>query len=364
MQGDFRIGGRLVRPRLNAIDYDETTVHLEPKVMRVLVALAAQPGEVVTRQQLRETVWQDVFVGEDVLIRAISELRRAFQDDPRSQQTIQTVPKVGYRLVAPVENIEQSPLASMHTPDEDSEKPHLIQKEGEDPSVPEAKNWGGLEGWRLWALVGGAFFLVFGAVLWFWNPIRHRENMVDQGTAVSSLPANSLNAPAGTVAVPPQGGCPILSGSTYVIENKKTGAVLEVPVSSASNGTLLDQWKSNGGNNQRWVVEANGSYWTFTNVASGKLLDVPGADRAFGVQIDQWQSNHASNQNWIAIPVGDKSCKIISQASGLLLDVNQGSTANGTAVIQYIDNDGANQHWIFRLVSKPTEARSRSLPPQ
>ena len=166
--------------------------------------------------------------------------------------------------------------------------------------------------------------------------------------------------PREPAVVPVQGGCPIISGATYVIENKKTGSVLEVPVSSAYNGTLLDQWKNDGGNNQRWVVEANGPYWTFANVASGKVLDVPSGDRTPGIQVDQWQSNHASNQNWILIPVGDKSCKIISQASGLLLDVNQGSTANGTAVIQYTDNDGANQHWFFKRVEKLAQTTARA----
>src|ERR1039458_1613807 len=84
------------------MECDGTTIHLEPKVMQVLVTLASASGEVINREQLRSAVWPDVFVGEDVLIRAISELRRAFTDDPRSPHIIETIPKVGYRLIAPV----------------------------------------------------------------------------------------------------------------------------------------------------------------------------------------------------------------------------------------------------------------------
>ncbi len=102
MQGDFRIGEWIIHPRVNAMEYDGTTIHLEPKVMQVLVTLASTSGEVITREQLRSAVWPDVFVGEDVLIRAISELRRAFTDDPRLPHIIETIPKVGYRLIAPV----------------------------------------------------------------------------------------------------------------------------------------------------------------------------------------------------------------------------------------------------------------------
>jgi DNA-binding winged helix-turn-helix (wHTH) protein len=355
MHEDFRLSGRLVRPRLNAIDYEENTIHLQPKVMQVLVALAGHVGDVVTRQQLREIVWPDVFVGEDVLVRAISELRRAFQDDPQSQHTIQTIPKVGYRLVAPVEIVESAALDTVQALDELPEASHSFPKNTEDPGKLEEPRNRWMKRWQAEALVGGVLVLLFVAIMWFWSMNRQHEKIEAQEAPVASAPADQANAYRVQTVAPVPGGYSILSGATYEIENKKSGLVLEVPVSSASNGTLLDQWKSNGGNNQRWVVEANGPYWTFTNVASGKLLDDPSANRALGVQLDQWQANHAPNQNWIVIPAGDKSCKIISQASGLLLDVSQGSTSNGTSIIQYTDNDGANQHWILRRVNKPTK---------
>jgi len=46
--------------------------------------------------------WPDTFVSDDVLTRAISELRRAFDDSVRDSRFIQTIPKSGYRLIAPV----------------------------------------------------------------------------------------------------------------------------------------------------------------------------------------------------------------------------------------------------------------------
>jgi len=109
VRGDFGIGDWLIHPAVNSMERDGETVHLEPKVMQVLVALASEPGEAVTREHLRSAVWPDVFVGEDVLIRAISEIRRAFSDDPREPRTIETIPKVGYRLIAP---ISQTPTGS------------------------------------------------------------------------------------------------------------------------------------------------------------------------------------------------------------------------------------------------------------
>jgi Tol biopolymer transport system component/DNA-binding winged helix-turn-helix (wHTH) protein len=98
LRGDFRVGDWIVHPSLNALERDGKTVHLEPKVMQVLLTLASEPSEVFTRETVQRQVWPDVVVGEDVLIRAIGKIRRAF----RNESVIETVPKVGYRLVAPV----------------------------------------------------------------------------------------------------------------------------------------------------------------------------------------------------------------------------------------------------------------------
>ncbi len=98
MRGDFRVGNWVVHPSLNALERDGKKVHLEPKVMQVLLTLASEPSEVFTRETVQRQVWPDVVVGEDVLVRAIGKIRRAFHNE----SVIETVPKVGYRLVAPV----------------------------------------------------------------------------------------------------------------------------------------------------------------------------------------------------------------------------------------------------------------------
>jgi TolB-like protein/Flp pilus assembly protein TadD len=71
--------------------------------MEVLVSLARQPGEAIPKDQLLKTIWPDTFVTDDVLVGSVSELRRVFEDDAREPRVIQTIPKRGYRLLAPVE---------------------------------------------------------------------------------------------------------------------------------------------------------------------------------------------------------------------------------------------------------------------
>jgi TolB-like protein/Tfp pilus assembly protein PilF len=70
--------------------------------MEVLVALASNPGEVLSKERLRRAVWSDVHVTDEVLTYSISELRKALGDDARSPRFIETISKRGYRLIAPV----------------------------------------------------------------------------------------------------------------------------------------------------------------------------------------------------------------------------------------------------------------------
>jgi len=101
MEPTFRVGGDwLVCPRLNRLERNGRAVRLEPKVMQVLVCLAGRPGEVLSKEELLRRVWADTFVTDEVLTRAISELRRALEDDAKQPRIIETMQRGGYRLIA------------------------------------------------------------------------------------------------------------------------------------------------------------------------------------------------------------------------------------------------------------------------
>jgi Tol biopolymer transport system component/DNA-binding winged helix-turn-helix (wHTH) protein len=102
MTDAFSVGDWRVEPSLRTVSGVAGEIHLEPKVMQVLLELAGHAGQVVSKERLLQSVWADTFVGDEVLSRAISELRRVFGDDAKNSRVIQTIPKGGYRLVAPV----------------------------------------------------------------------------------------------------------------------------------------------------------------------------------------------------------------------------------------------------------------------
>ena len=96
----FAIGPWVLDTESNTVNRDGRVIRLEPKVVEVCVCLADRAGEVVRKEELIRAVWPDTFVTDDVLTKAISELRKALEDDAKRPQFIETIPKRGYRLIA------------------------------------------------------------------------------------------------------------------------------------------------------------------------------------------------------------------------------------------------------------------------
>lgn len=78
--------------------------------MSVLLYLAKAGGTVVSRNELLDAVWPGMAVTPDALSQCLVELRKAFGDSPKRPGVIETIPKVGVRLIAPV--AERRPLGA------------------------------------------------------------------------------------------------------------------------------------------------------------------------------------------------------------------------------------------------------------
>ncbi len=75
--------------------------------MRLLLCLAERAGEVVSIDDLLNQVWSDVAVAPDSVYQAVASLRRVLGDDPKQPTYIETVPRLGYRMVAKVSPWEE-----------------------------------------------------------------------------------------------------------------------------------------------------------------------------------------------------------------------------------------------------------------
>ncbi|MBV1690611.1 winged helix-turn-helix domain-containing protein [Novosphingobium sp. G106] len=102
---DFALGDLIVHPSTREIESAAGNLVLEPRVMQVLVTLHRAQGRVVSREDLQTCCWEGRIVGDDAINRVLSRLRRVADGVGSGSFRIETITKVGYRL------IETEPLA-------------------------------------------------------------------------------------------------------------------------------------------------------------------------------------------------------------------------------------------------------------
>jgi len=102
--GPFRLD-----PSERLLTRGDLTLALTPKAFDTLLTLIENTRHVVTKEELMNRVWPDIYVEETNLAQHISMLRKALGERPDGGQYIETVPKRGYRFVVPVNKIKYEP---------------------------------------------------------------------------------------------------------------------------------------------------------------------------------------------------------------------------------------------------------------
>ena len=90
---------------------DDVPVELNARYLDALVLLVRQQGRLVSKDRFLEEVWRGVPVTDEALTQCIKTLRRQLGDEASSPRFIETVPKHGYRFIAPVESFDGEPVA-------------------------------------------------------------------------------------------------------------------------------------------------------------------------------------------------------------------------------------------------------------
>ena len=95
------LGSLTIEPALRLVRHDHGAEEfLQPRIMQVLVALIRANGQILTRDALTASCWDGVVVGEDSINRVIGQLRRLSEGIGRGCFQVETITKVGYRLIS------------------------------------------------------------------------------------------------------------------------------------------------------------------------------------------------------------------------------------------------------------------------
>src|SRR6476469_9080131 len=103
--GSYRFGPYVVDAGSYQLFRGSTVVPLSPKIIDLLLYLAARQSALVAKEELFTALWPDVAVTDNALTQAVSELRQALGDDPAKPTYIQTVARRGYRFISQVEPV-------------------------------------------------------------------------------------------------------------------------------------------------------------------------------------------------------------------------------------------------------------------
>jgi transcriptional activator of cad operon len=186
LQVPFHLGAWLVDPSLDTISRGTQSIKLEPRMMRLLICLADSPGTVVSQERLLAEVWSGVVVGPASVYQAVSQLRRLLGDTDPEPSYIATVPRKGYRLIAPVRLL----------PPPDAPPPQNIPA---PPAVPASSP--GTRGSRRWVWIVVSILVGTSLVVWLgWMPARRLLSNPDDGESLVVLPLTDLSDEKGDQA--------------------------------------------------------------------------------------------------------------------------------------------------------------------
>lgn len=131
----FRFGLFEADPARNTLTRSGLRVKIQEQPFRLLLLLLERPGEVVTREQLRQRLWPEgTYVDFDGSLNVIlKRLRAAVDDDPDNPRFIETIPRRGYRFIAPVSAVPTDPQAPVPSP---SAAAPAAEPVAESPLVP------------------------------------------------------------------------------------------------------------------------------------------------------------------------------------------------------------------------------------
>jgi Tol biopolymer transport system component/DNA-binding winged helix-turn-helix (wHTH) protein len=175
-------------------------VKLQEQPFRLLVVLLENAGEVVTRDDLRHRIWRDdTFVDFDSSLRvAVGKLREALGDDAENPRYVETIPKRGYRFLAPeiypevahgIGELGASPLSAETAAPDDPRNRTLFVR----PS-----NWS-----RRWMLASALLLIVVAGIAIAFRTFRQQRPQ--EGAALTAVPLTALRGQATSPAFSPDG---------------------------------------------------------------------------------------------------------------------------------------------------------------
>src|SRR5690349_7389251 len=189
----IRFGGFELALKSGELRKDGVQVKLQNQPFRVLAFLASHPGELVTRDELRQQIWQtDTFVDfEHGLNFCIKQIRSALGDNAQAPVYIETLPRRGYRFIAPVNTAGEDRAAGPGEPPSDERGAEPSDEPGSQIQSPASSPARSLL-WYGFALGLAALLIATGFLIW--SRFNREAAASKQRVMLAVLPMENLSA--------------------------------------------------------------------------------------------------------------------------------------------------------------------------
>jgi len=247
----IRIGAWCVNPASGQISRHGETARVEVRTMRLLLCLAEHAGKVVSSDDLLNQVWSGVFVNQDSVYQAVASLRRLLGDDPKQPAYIETVPRLGYRLVATVSPwVDQSAAQTGASLVSDSAQAGLATSDTRDA---QKKPSAGIRAIFTWA-AGAALGLALVGAFLFHGKVPNGNHSAS--AAIASPPQKSMAVLPFLDLTDTMSQEPFADGMTEELIDKLSKIPgLQVPPPTSSFSFKSKLWPRSHGNPQLTIAD-------------------------------------------------------------------------------------------------------------
>ncbi len=185
-----------------------TRLDLNARYFDALVLLVKEHGKLVEKDRFFEQVWGDVVVSDAALTQCIKEVRRLLCDDASAPRFIATVPRFGYRFIAPVEALSPEAPSLTETPETNRDALAAMPRSRHDSRAAPSENLWRLAAWSVAGTVGGGAAGILGGLL-YGSALAYGSPKAGLGMASVLVVLVSLNVAVGLI-----GGAGVSLGMT------------------------------------------------------------------------------------------------------------------------------------------------------
>ncbi|HTX42319.1 MAG TPA: winged helix-turn-helix domain-containing protein [Acidobacteriaceae bacterium] len=367
-----RFGPFVLDLRTGDLTRNGRRVHLQEQPRSLLLALAQRPGELVSRRELHKKLWPgDTFVDfEDGLNGAVSKLREAIGDDPKSPRYIETVRKRGYRLVGTIESFSELAVSEATDPGDKSPEKASVGTSANESIHLVAAPQAGLSAsarrdlFKLALVVFGvALVLTAGIDIWWLLPeppprmvrlrqittggrIDYRVKPVTDGARVFYLERDGGHWTPMEASI--EGGepqpMPGLAFDTRVMDVSPDGSTF-----------LLGSFTSRSSGNRLSLMPVQGGAPVLLgDIVSGEAVFTPDGQRVLYAKLrDLWTVAANGTDAHLLVKLTGGLNWLAWSPDGTRLRLTVGDDEGGTALWE-VRRDGSNPHRVFQRMG-PTE---------